>query len=81
MTLLRPYSADGALPNARARYVADALVLIGAAVLFWALVRIAHGVNHPFDRVKAPSSVSTDPTLLPYYAARSLLRMFVEPFA
>jgi NitT/TauT family transport system permease protein len=77
MTLLRPYSADGALSRARGRYAADALVLAGMAVLFFLLVRLAHGVDAPFNRVSAPSSVSTDPVNLPYYAARSLLRMFV----
>jgi NitT/TauT family transport system permease protein len=76
MTLLHPYSADGALPRARTRYAADFVVLAGMAVLFWLLVRLAHGVNAPFNRVSAPSSVSTDPANLPYYAARSLLRMF-----
>jgi NitT/TauT family transport system permease protein len=80
MTLLRPYSADGALPPARSRYLADALVLAGMAVLSFLLVRLAHGVNAPFNRVSAPSSMSTDPINLPYYAARSLLRMFVALF-
>ena len=77
MTLLRTYSADAALRRGRSRYLADALVLAGMAVLFWLLVRLAHGVNAPFNRVSAPSSVSTDPANLPYYAVRSLLRMFV----
>lgn len=77
MTLLRPYSADGGLPRARGRVVADGLVLAGMAVLFWLLIKLSHGVNAPFNRVSAPSSVSTDPANLPYYAARSLLRMFV----
>jgi NitT/TauT family transport system permease protein len=77
MTLLRPYSADGGvLPRAHARYLSDAVVLAGAAVLFWLLIRLGHGLNAPFDRVSAPSTVSTDPVHLPYYAARSLLRMF-----
>ena len=80
MTLLRPYSADAALPRARTHYLADVLVLAGMAVLFWLLVRLAQGVTAPFNRVSAPSSVSTDPANLPYYAARSLLRMFVALF-
>lgn len=74
--LLRPFSADGALAVRRTRYLADALVLAGMAVAFYLLVRLAHGVTEPFDKVTAPASVSTDPALLPYYAARSLLRMF-----
>lgn len=74
--LLRAYSADGGLPRARTRLAADLLVLAGMAVLFFLLIRLSHGVNSPFNRVSAPSSVSTDPANLPYYAARSLLRMF-----
>jgi NitT/TauT family transport system permease protein len=81
MTLLRPYSADGALPRPRGRYAADALVLAGMAVLFFLLVRLAHGIDAPLNRVSAPSAVSTDPANLPYYAARSLLRMFIALFA
>ena len=46
------------------------------AALFW-LLNFSHGVEAPFNRVSAPSTVSTDPANLPYYAARSLLRMFV----
>lgn len=77
MALLRPYSADGGvLPRGRARYLSDAVVLVGAAVLFWLLIRLGQGVNAPFNRVSAPSTVSTEPVNLPYYAARSLLRMF-----
>jgi len=77
LTLLRPYSPDGAVVRLRSRYVADAFVLVAVAVLFWLLLRLAHGIGAPFNRVSAPSTVSTDPTNLPYYAARSLLRMFV----
>jgi NitT/TauT family transport system permease protein len=77
MTLLRPYSGAADVARSRSRYAADALVLSAVAVLFWLLVRLGHGVNAPFNRVTAPSSVSTDPANLPYYAARSLLRMFV----
>ena len=76
MSVLRPYSSDGALARGRAGFLADGAVLLGMAVLFWALVNLAHGVDAPFSRVSAPSSVSTDPANLPYYAARSLLRMF-----
>ncbi|MGO9152192.1 ABC transporter permease, partial [Mycobacterium sp.] len=49
----------------------------GAAVLLWLLVRVGRGAAVPWTVPNAPSSVSTDPSQLPYYAARSLLRMFV----
>jgi NitT/TauT family transport system permease protein len=42
----------------------------------WVVVRLWHGVTVPFDETTAPSTVSTGPAQLPYYAARSLLRMF-----
>jgi NitT/TauT family transport system permease protein len=74
--LPRPYSGDGGLPRRRTRLAADASVLAGMAVLFFLLTRLSHGISAPFSRVSAPSSVSTDPASLPYYAARSLLRMF-----
>ena len=74
--LLRPFSADGNLAARRNRYLADILVLAGLAVLFYLLIRLSHGISAPFDRATAASSVSTDPADLPYYAARSLLRMF-----
>ena len=76
MSLLRPYSTDGALSRPASRYGPDALVLAGMAVLFWLLVRLGQGVTAPFSPVTAPASVSTDPANLPYYALRSLLRMF-----
>ena len=76
MTLLRPFTPDGAVVRPRGRLAADGLVIAGLAVLFWLLVRLSQGINEPFSRVSAPSTVSTDPANLPYYAARSLLRMF-----
>lgn len=75
--LLRPFNGREAVLRSRAHLLADAVVLVAVAVLFWGLVRLFHGVNAPFDRVSAPSSVSTNPANLPYFAARSLLRMFV----
>ena len=60
-------------PRTRA---ADILVFLAAAVLLWVIVRVSSGINVPFDETSAPSRVSTDPAQLPYYAARSLLRMF-----
>ncbi len=55
----------------------DVLVATLLLVLLFALVRVAPALNHPFAAATAPSTVSTDPADLPYYAARSLLRMFL----
>ncbi|CAM4520277.1 ABC transporter permease subunit [Nocardia ninae] len=75
MTLLRSYPAGTALDRPRNRF-ADVVVFVGAAVLIWLVVRVSASANVPFDQAAAPATVSTDPGQLPYYAARSLLRMF-----
>ncbi|MFD6159723.1 ABC transporter permease [Nocardia sp. NPDC060256] len=75
MTLLRSFPAGSALDRPRNRF-ADVVVFVGAAVLIWLVVRVSASANVPFDQADAPATVSTDPAQLPYYAARSLLRMF-----
>lgn len=76
MALLRSFPSRGALARPR-QSVIDIAVLAGAAVLLWLLVRLSHGLTAPWSESTAPSTVSTDPAGLPYYAARSLLRMFL----
>ena len=76
MTSLRPFTAQESPLRSRTHWIADAIVMVAVAVLFWLMLRLGEGINAPFDRVHAASSVSTDPANLPYYAARSLLRMF-----
>ena len=75
MTLLRSYPSRDVLDRPRTR-AADILVFLAAAVLLGVIARVSSGVNVPFDATSAPARVSTDPAQLPYYAARSLLRMF-----
>ncbi|GDY33783.1 ABC transporter permease [Gandjariella thermophila] len=75
MSLLRTFPTRGALARP-GHTAADMLVFLGAAALLWLLVRLAHGITVPWTPQTAPSTVSTDPRELPYYAARSLLRMF-----
>jgi NitT/TauT family transport system permease protein len=55
----------------------DLLVLAALVALLYGLLLLAPSLNAPFLPSEAPSRVSTDPANLPYYAARSLLRMFV----
>ena len=76
MTLLRSYPSRDALDRPPSRAV-DVVVFLAAAVLLGVIARVSSGVNVPFDATSAPSRVSTDPAQLPYYAARSLLRMFI----
>lgn len=73
--VLRVFPSREALARPRQGLV-DVAVLAGAAALLYALVRVSHGIDVPFDPATAPSGLSTDPAELPYYAARSLLRMF-----
>jgi NitT/TauT family transport system permease protein len=53
-------------------------IVVGAALiaLIYGLVRVAPALNAPFLPKTAPSTISTDPANLPYYAVRSLVRMF-----
>jgi NitT/TauT family transport system permease protein len=55
---------------------ADVAVFAGVAILLWLVVRVGRGATVPWTVAHAPTAVSTDPGQLPYYAARSLLRMF-----
>jgi len=75
MAMLRTFPTRGAIARP-ARSAADVVVFLGAAALLWLLVRLAHGADVPWTPATAPASISTDPAQLPYYAARSLLRMF-----
>jgi NitT/TauT family transport system permease protein len=75
MSLLRTFPTRGVLARP-GRSVADVIVFLGAAALLWLIVRLTHGVTVPWNQVTALSTVSTAPAELPYYAARSLLRMF-----
>jgi NitT/TauT family transport system permease protein len=52
-------------------------VFAALLALLFGLLRLAPALNAPFLPKTAPSTVSTDPANLPYYAARSLLRMFI----
>jgi NitT/TauT family transport system permease protein len=74
--LLRTFPSRGVLARPGRTVAADVAVFLGAAALLWLIVRLAHGASVPWDQATAPSTVSTDPAELPYYAGRSLLRMF-----
>jgi NitT/TauT family transport system permease protein len=56
---------------------ADVVVAAALLALLFGLLRLAPALNAPFLPKTAPSAVSTDPADLPYYAVRSLLRMFI----
>jgi NitT/TauT family transport system permease protein len=77
MTSMRTFTVQGALVRSSRNWAADAIVFVGAAALLWLVVRLVSSANVPWTVEHAPSTLSTDPANLPYYAARSLLRMFV----
>src|SRR5579863_4517303 len=54
----------------------DLVVLVALVALLYGLLRLAPALNAPFLPKTAPAQVSTDPADLPYYAVRSLVRMF-----
>jgi NitT/TauT family transport system permease protein len=58
----------------------DIVVGLGGLALLYALVRLGSSMNASFIPKSATTKVSTDPADLPYYAARSLLRMFIALF-
>ncbi|MEU7576254.1 ABC transporter permease subunit [Streptomyces sp. NPDC041068] len=74
MSKLRQFPSRGAVRVARIRPV-DVLVLLGVVAVFYLVARVGASADQPFD-ADQPPVVSTDPGELPYYAARSLFRMF-----
>ncbi len=57
----------------------DAVVGAGVFLLLYVIVRVGASAHVPF-RASQAATISTSPSRLPYYAARSLLRMFVALF-
>lgn len=76
MPFTRTLPGAGVLRRPHLRSI-DVLVAAAIVVLLYGLIRLAPGLDRPFDVATAPSTVSTDPSNIPYYAARSLLRMFI----
>jgi NitT/TauT family transport system permease protein len=58
----------------------DVGVGIGVLLLVYAVVRVGAATRAPFHPGPAAATISSSPAELPYYAARSLLRMFVALF-
>jgi len=75
----RQFPSRGVLRRPSLRPV-DIVVGLGGLALLYALVRLGSSMNASFIPKSATTKVSTDPADLPYYAARSLLRMFIAMF-
>lgn len=55
---------------------ADLIVLFLLLAILYAAAKLGSGMEAPFSAVQQPT-ISLDPKWLPYYAGRSLLRMFI----
>ncbi|MBW3084320.1 hypothetical protein KEM60_00507 [Austwickia sp. TVS 96-490-7B] len=58
-------------------FLADAITLAGLGAALWLLVYLTGNIDVPFNPTHAPTEIDTNPAMLPYYAARSLFRMFM----
>jgi NitT/TauT family transport system permease protein len=76
---VRGLPTRGALRRPRLSPI-DLRVGAGMVTLLFAFVRLGHDMNAAFVSTHAPQQVSTKVSNLPYYAARSLLRMFIALF-
>jgi NitT/TauT family transport system permease protein len=77
MAVIRTFPSRETLRRFRFR-PADALVGIGIFLLIYAVVRVGAGARVPIPPAQA--AFNSSPSQLPYYAARSLLRMFIALF-
>ncbi|MBC7541267.1 MAG: AAA-associated domain-containing protein [Candidatus Sericytochromatia bacterium] len=64
----------------RQSHRADAAVLIGTIALIFAVLQLTKGMVVPFNEAQQ-LAISLDVTAVPYYAGRSLIRMFLALFA
>jgi NitT/TauT family transport system permease protein len=64
----------------RAVRPADVLVLLALFALLFGLLELIPSLGSPFHAQATRATVSLDPAEIPYYAARSLLRMFIGLF-
>ncbi len=76
VTKTRAFTGPGPILRPTRSPLADLTVFLGAVVLLWMILRVGGGMTVPWEVAGAPSSLSTSPSQLPYFAARSLLRMF-----
>jgi NitT/TauT family transport system permease protein len=63
------------IPKHRLKWV-DAVVLLFIFVILYSILNLGASMNAPFT-LEDQSEIALDPTMLPYYAGRSLLRMFI----
>ncbi|MBB2955479.1 NitT/TauT family transport system permease protein [Bifidobacterium commune] len=82
----RFFNFNRAAPDARSdvsftrRLVSDCVVTVGVLALFGLIAWILPAIDAPVGPEGIPSTVSTDPSNLPYYALRSVFRMAIALF-
>lgn len=76
MPMLRTVPGAGTLRRVRLRWV-DIVVAGGILLVFYFVAKASAGASAPVTIAHVPEAVSTDPANLPYFALRSLLRMFI----
>jgi NitT/TauT family transport system permease protein len=79
MPTLRAFPTRGALRRPRFSPI-DVIVGMGGLVLLYLVFRLGRSLGTPTSSAHVTSTVSTNAANLPYYAARSLLRMFIALF-
>ena len=78
MAVTRTFPSRDALRRFRFRPL-DAVVGAGIFLLLYAIARVGASAHVPFHPSQV-TTIDTSPSRLPYYAARSLLRMFIALF-
>lgn len=66
--------------NERRLQVIDIILLIIVFIIFYGVYYLSKGMADPFSITNEPK-ISLDPTMLPYYSGRSILRLFIAFFA
>lgn len=80
------FNFNRAAPDARSdasftkRLVSDCVVIAGILAVFGLIAWILPAIDAPVGPEGIPSTVSTDPSNLPYYALRSVFRMTIALF-
>ena len=76
MAMRQSFPTRGVLRRPQLRAI-DLLVGAGILALLYGLLRLGSTVTAPLAANHATAKISTDPSHLPYYALRSLTRMFI----
>jgi NitT/TauT family transport system permease protein len=76
MAYTYPYTTGSKVERRRRVGWVDVLVVIGVLALVKALIALSGDMRVQFDELHPPA-LSLDPALIPYYTARTVLRMFL----